>query len=228
RNSDCRVIERRRVSKRPGGFMKLKRSRFTHASWVTVLSLAIIWALPCADFLSAQSRSPIDAGTTIQVRTNEEINARDDDGRIYTGYVEQDVTDRSGRIAIPRGSNVEMMVRRNSDNDVYLDLDSVNVNGRQFGVEAQSNVVENERKEGLGANQRTGKYVGGGAVLGAIIGAIAGGGKGAAIGAGAGAAAGAGTQVLTRGRSVRVPSESLLTFRLTEPLRAGVSNAGYY
>jgi hypothetical protein len=121
-----------------------------------------------------------------------------------------------------------MLVRRSSDNDVYLDLDSITVNGRRFGVEAQSNVVESERKDGLGANQRTGKYVGGGAVLGAINGAIAGGGKGAAIGAGAGAAAGAGTQVLTRGRSVRVPAESLLTFRLTEPLRAGVSNAGYY
>src|SRR5262249_30757598 len=65
----------------------------------------------------------------------------------------------------------------------------------------------------------TGRYVGGGAILGAIIGAIAGGGKGAAIGAGAGAAAGAGAQVLTRGRSVAIPSESLLTFNLQQPLR---------
>ncbi len=35
----------------------------------------------------------------------------------------------------------------------------------------------------LGANQRTGKYVGGGAAIGAVLGAIFGGGKGAAIGA---------------------------------------------
>jgi YmgG-like glycine-zipper protein len=86
--------------------------------------------------------------------------------------------------------------------------------------------VNGDRKEGLGKNERTGKYVGGGAVLGAIIGAITGGGKGAAIGAGAGAAAGAGVQVLTRGKSVDVPSESLLTFRLSEPLRAGLQDRG--
>jgi hypothetical protein len=55
-------------------------------------------------------------------------------------------------------------------------------------------------------------------VLGTIIGAIAGGGKGAAIGAAAGAAAGAGTQTITRGRDVKVPAESLITFRLDRPL----------
>ena len=55
--------------------------------------------------------------------------------------------------------------------------------------------------------------------MGAIIGAIAGGGKGAAIGAGAGAGAGALTQVLTKGRSIKVPVESVLTFRLARPLR---------
>src|SRR5262249_27780619 len=78
--------------------------------------------------------------------------------------------------------------------------------------------TENSR-DGIGANRRTGEYIGGGALLGAVIGAIVGGGKGAAIGAGAGAAAGAGTQILTRGRTVSVPAESLITFRLEEPLR---------
>jgi hypothetical protein len=53
--------------------------------------------------------------------------------------------------------------------------------------------------------------------VGAIIGAIAGGGKGAAIGAGAGSAAGAGVQVFTRGQQVKVPSETLLEFRLQQP-----------
>jgi hypothetical protein len=55
--------------------------------------------------------------------------------------------------------------------------------------------------------------------LGAIIGAIAGGGKGAAIGAGAGAGAGALTQIITKGKSIKVPVESVLTFRLETPLR---------
>jgi hypothetical protein len=63
------------------------------------------------------------------------------------------------------------------------------------------------------------KKVGWGAGIGAVIGAIAGGGKGAAIGAGAGAGAGAGTVLATRGETVVVPTETRLTFRLTESLQ---------
>jgi hypothetical protein len=73
--------------------------------------------------------------------------------------------------------------------------------------------------QGMGANKRTAEFTGGGAALGAIIGAIAGGGKGAAIGAGAGAGGGAATQILTKGGSIKVPAESVLTFSLDKPLR---------
>ena len=59
---------------------------------------------------------------------------------------------------------------------------------------------------------------GGGALLGTLIGAVAGGGKGAAIGAAVGGAAGATTQVMTRGHEVKVPAESVLTFKLETPL----------
>jgi len=109
------------------------------------------------------------------------------------------------------------MVKSAGNNEYVLDLDSITLNGRRLGVDAATSV--RAEKEGLGVNDRTGRYVGGGAVVGAIIGAIAGGGKGAAIGAGAGAAAGAGAQVLTRGRNVNVPSESLVTFQLEQALR---------
>jgi hypothetical protein len=125
-----------------------------------------------------------------------------------------------------------MIVRQVGDKEYALDLESVSINGQRLGVEADTNAVTGERKEGLGANSRTGKYVGGGAVVGAIIGAITGGGKGAAIGAGVGAAGGAGAQVLTRGNSVKVPSESLVTFRLQEALQTspdrGFSRNGYH
>jgi hypothetical protein len=181
-----------------------------------------------ADAQTYRSSAVVDAGTNIVVRTNESIDTNDSDGRVYLGVVEQDVMDRNRRVAIPRGSDVEMIVRESSNKELVLDLDSVMVNGLRYGVASEQNIVTSEQqKEGLGANKRTGKYVGGGAVLGAIVGAIAGGGKGAAIGAGAGAAAGAGAQVLTRGGKVKVPAESLLTFRLAEPLRAGVSDNGY-
>jgi hypothetical protein len=114
---------------------------------------------------------------------------------------------------------VDLIVRELSNNDLVLDLESLTVNGRQYAVASDSIATGNGQKDGIGKNQRTAEYVGGGALLGTIIGAIAGGGKGAAIGAAAGAGAGAGTQVLTRGKTVRVPVESLLTFRLEHPLQ---------
>jgi hypothetical protein len=56
-------------------------------------------------------------------------------------------------------------------------------------------------------------------VVGAGLGAVFGGGKGAATGAAVGGAAGAGTQVITKGRTVRIPSETRLTFVLDTPVR---------
>jgi len=204
-------------------------------SLAVVVATAVFWTLCFASVAGAQGTyryqrggGTIDAGTTITVRTNETINTRNSDGEVYTGFVERDVMNRNGYVAIPRGSDVELVVRRMSNNEVLLDLDSVMINGQRYGIEGEEGaIINSDRREGLGTNERTGKYVGGGAVLGAIIGAITGGGKGAAIGAGAGAAAGAGAQVLTRGGSVRVPAETLLTFRLAQPLRPGVLESGY-
>lgn len=57
-----------------------------------------------------------------------------------------------------------------------------------------------------------------GSALGAVIGAIAGGGVGAAAGAVAGAAGGMGVSAATTGSRIVLPSESLLVFRLTQPV----------
>ena len=171
---------------------------------------------------SAQSGGTIDAGATITVRTNEQINAGASDGRVFSGVVDQDVVNRNGNVAIPRGATVELLVKKIAKNQIALDLESVTVNGQRYGIQTQDSVVNSQQSDGLGANSRTGEFLGGGAVIGAIIGAIAGGGKGAAIGGGLGAAAGAGTQVLTRGKNVNVPAESLVTFRLQQPLQTGV------
>lgn len=66
--------------------------------------------------------------------------------------------------------------------------------------------------------------IGIGSGIGAAIGAIAGGGKGAAIGAGAGAGAGTGMVLATHGDAAVIPSESVLTFRLREPVSAKASS----
>jgi hypothetical protein len=187
-------------------------------------------ALSLSFCLSAQT-DRLPAGSEIVVRTNEAIDARHpSDSRIYTGVVDRDVLDRSGRVVIPRGADAELITRDAGDTEIVVDLESVNVNGRRYVVDTQEQSITAEtgdRKEGVGANERTGKYVGGGALIGSIIGAIAGGGKGAAIGAATGAGAGAIGQTVTRGGAVRLPSESLLTFRLDRAMRVGSADDGF-
>jgi hypothetical protein len=174
-----------------------------------------------------ERRTTIEPGTVLIVRTDETIRSDRADGRVFTGSVKDDVLGSDGRLAIPAGSSIELMVRVAQDKDLILDLDSVVVEGQRYALDASSRRVGAEAsKEGVGANERTGKYVGGGAALGAIIGAIAGGGSGAAIGAGAGAVGGAIGQTVTRGREVRIPAESLLTFRIERPLTMGVVDNG--
>jgi hypothetical protein len=186
--------------------------------------LALPLALIAIQFRAKAETDTVPVGTSISVRTNEPIDIRDTaDGRIYMGVVSQDVLDRDGNVAIARGSNAELIVRNVGEHDLALDLESISVNGRRYIVSTENRTVG---KEGVGKNERTAKYVGGGALLGTIIGAIAGGGKGAAVGAIAGGAAGAGAQVYTRGREVQVPAESLLTFRLDRPLVIGRGEYG--
>src|SRR5689334_15438405 len=153
--------------------------------------LALLLCLICMG-VPASAQGFIPQGTRISVRTDRSIDTNISNGRVYHGVVDRNVYGRNGRVVIPRGSDAELMVRRISENEMVLDLDSVIVNGERYAVEASGGAISRGGDEGVGANERTGKFVGGGAILGAIVGGIAGGGKGAAIGAGAGAAAGVG------------------------------------
>jgi len=133
----------------------------------------------------------IDPGTVVAVRTNEFISSNRGDGRIYTGIVDQDVRDRDGRLAIPRGSRVELIVRVARDNDLIVDLDSVTVEGNRYAIRSEPNRVESQRDDN---------------VVGAIVGAIS------------------GAEVC--GSVVRIPRDSVLTFRLQRPLDVGVEDRG--
>ncbi len=159
----------------------------------------------------------INPGTFITVRTTQPINLDRWAERRFAGVVDQDVWDNYRRLsvpAIPRGSRVDLVVRRAPDGDLLLDLDSIDAHGVRYAVNAVPARIETD---GRGRSRGdTAAYAGGGALLGTIIGAIAGGGKGAAIGAAAGAATGLGLSY--RGRSIRVPAGSRLTFRLDEGL----------
>jgi hypothetical protein len=200
----------------------------------TLIGMAALWTLCLAQPGAAQSWTPlnyIEPGTSIPVRTTQAIDSTVQDGLVYTGVVDEDVRDREGRVALPKGATAELVVRRSSSDELVLDLDSVTVNGQRYAVDATRHPVAkggiDVKNSGIGNNEETLKHVGGGALLGTIIGAVVGGGKGAAVGAAAGAAVGAGTQILTHGRRVNVPAESLLTYRLQSGLDLGVKDTGY-
>jgi hypothetical protein len=164
-------------------------------------------------------------GTHLPVRVEETIDAAvASAGQTYAAEVTHDVLDASGAVVIPRGSNAQIIIRSAAKggrirgaSDLVLDLNSVSVGGQSYKL-STADYVEKGR-DGVGKNKRTALFSGGGAAVGAIIGAIAGGGKGAAIGAASGAGAGAGAQIITKGGSIKVPAETVLTFRLDRPLR---------
>jgi len=174
------------------------------------------------------SSTTIPNGSELSGRTNETIDSNTAAvGQTFSAIIATDVMDNFGVVKIPRGSDARLVIRSasgggiTSASDLVLDVDSLTVSGTQYRVSTGDLVQQGG--QGVGANQKTAIMVGGGAALGTLIGAIVGGGKGAAIGAAIGAGAGIGTEVLTRGKQVRVPSETLLSFRLDQDLRLQAS-----
>ena len=172
----------------------------------------------------------VPSGTQIAVRTDEAIDSQNaSEGQTFPATVLQDVTGGAGEVLIPKDSRAQLVIREltagstTGSAQLVLDLNSISVNGRSYRVSTED--VTQTSKAGIGKNRRTAEMVGGGAVLGTLIGAIAGGGKGAAIGAAAGAAAGGTAQVLTKGKQVKVPAETILRFQLDRPIH--LDAAGY-
>lgn len=174
-------------------------------------------------YTTAAEPGVLPAGTTLEVRTNEAVQADSAAvGRTYSAQLAQPIMNTDGRTIAPAGSPAQLVVMNVREggtvttDQIELGLRSITVNGQTHLVQSETQTTD---QGGLGANRRTAEMVGGGAVLGTLVGAIAGGGTGAAIGAATGAAAGAAVQVLTKGSRVDVPAESVLTFRLDQPIR---------
>jgi len=167
----------------------------------------------------------IPAGTQVSVRNDTPIDSSQAvPGQTYPAEVTTDIRDAHGKVVIPRGARAQLVTKSVSKagkirgaSELVLGVKSVSIAGRQYDV--QTTDIREKGKQGIGKNKRTGKFVGGGAAGGGIIGAIAGGGKGLIIGGLSGAAAGGAAQVLTRGKAIKIPAETLMTFRLETPVR---------
>ena len=162
----------------------------------------------------------IPAGQSLLIRMIDGVDSsKNHVGEVFHASLETDLyignvlvarkgTDVYGRLAEAKEAG-----HMSGSAELQLELMRLVIDGKDYPV-----VSSDYSLKGKARGSDTAKKVGGGAVAGAIIGAIAGGGKGAAIGAGVGSAAGAGVQVFTRGQQVKVPSETLLDFRLQQPV----------
>ena len=177
-------------------------------------------ANPAPAPLPAGSPVTIPAGQPLLVRMIDGVDSKKNNvGDIFHASLETDLN-INGALVARRGTDVYGRLAEakeaghfSGSSELQLELTRIVINGQDYPV-----VSSDYTLKGKGRGSNTAQKVGGGAVAGAIIGAIAGGGKGAAIGAGAGSAAGAGVQVFTRGQQVKVPSETLLEFRLQQPV----------
>ena len=162
----------------------------------------------------------IPAGTSISVRMLDPVDSdRNQVGDRFRATLDQPIT-VDGKVVVPDNADVEGRVvdlasagHFKGKSQLALELSRISYNGHSYSINTNK-----WSKAGGSRGKRTAATVGGGAALGAIIGAIAGGGKGAAIGAGVGAGAGTGVQAMTKGEQIHVEPETVLNFRLDQPI----------
>ncbi|HEY3837552.1 MAG TPA: hypothetical protein VGL72_13310 [Bryobacteraceae bacterium] len=163
----------------------------------------------------------IPQGTPLTVRMIDSVDSQTNRmGDTFRASIEDPVVVNEQTV-IPRGADVTVRLVDDKQSGkiagktvLTLAVTSVNVDGRPIDV-----TTGDVQQASASRSGRSAKVIGGATVLGAIIGAAAGGGRGAAIGAGSGAAVGTGAEVATKGQRVKIPSETRLTFTLSNDVR---------
>ncbi len=166
------------------------------------------------------ARLTIPAGERVSVRMIDSISsAQNTAGQVFRASLNGPLMSQ-GRVVIPAGAPASVLLssakgagRIKGSSQLEVRLSALEAHGRSYPVDSS---VFDEVGKGRGKNTvlRTGI----GAGIGAAIGAIAGGGKGAAIGSAVGGGAGFGSDALTHGQQVKIPSETVLNFQLEAPL----------
>ena len=171
-------------------------------------------------------RVTVPAGTRILIRTVDPIDSSQQKaGFRFTANLETNLQAQNVVVA-PRGSTVYGRLtqassagRMSGSSELTLELTDIVINGSNYPLLTSTFEIKDQ---GEGGN--TARKVVGGTGLGALIGGIAGGGKGAGIGALAGAGAGAAVAASRRGQQLQIPRESLLEFRLEQPVSLPVGS----
>ena len=168
----------------------------------------------------------IPAGTDLPVRISESLET----GKVQTGdQFHGALADNlviNGQTALRRGTSVTGVVTDAKDatrfrgrSELSLQLQRVKTANKTLPVSTDALV-----RQGKPRGKDTALKAGGGALFGTLLGALAGGGRGALMGAAAGGAAGTGANAITRGQQVQIPSESILHFKLSQPLTVTITH----
>jgi hypothetical protein len=192
---------------------------------VLLATLAAISTLATAQMQAAPARVTVPAGTRILIRMIDSVDSsKQQAGYRFTASLETNLQAEDVVIA-PRGAtvygrlaNAQSAGKMSGGAGLTLEITDIVINGTAYPLLTSTYEV---RSQGQGG--KTAKRTFGGAGLGALIGGVAGGGKGAAIGAASGGALGATVSAATPGKQVAVPSESLLEFRLEQPVSLPVA-----
>ena len=160
----------------------------------------------------------IPAGTHISVRTIDGIDStKNRVGDRFQASLEEPLT-VGDNVVVAKGTDVYGRLVESKESGTFtgrsqlrLEVTGILVNGQTVPL-----VTGEYELTGKSRGASTAKRTIGGAAVGTIIGALAGGGKGAAVGAGVGGGLGAGSEVITKGDQVKVPSETLLDFTLQQ------------
>jgi hypothetical protein len=161
------------------------------------------------------------AGTLVIVRLSDPLSSdRNKTGDGFTAILDQPLV-AQGWVVARRGQTVTGQVavaqkagRVQGASQLAVELTELEaVDGGQMPVRTelvQSSAGTSRGRDAVGIGTTTG--------MGAVIGAAAGRGEGAAVGAGIGAVAGIAGVLSTRGRATELYPETLLTFRLQDPV----------
>jgi len=190
-------------------------------SFISVVAICALLITPAS--LIARDQVTIPPGTVVSVRMIDSISSDINyAGQTFRGTIADPI--RIGnRTVVPRGASayVKLVDARSAGrikgrSELMLQLVRIGDGNRSYPV--ASNVLA---FRGKSESKKTGKNAGIGALAGGGLGLLFGGGKGAAIGAGLGAGTGVAANAIEKGEQVRIGSESVVHFRLSDPLRVG-------
>jgi hypothetical protein len=158
----------------------------------------------------------VPVGTPIVVRLEQTVSAKNSNvGDSFSGVLAQSVVVH-GVTVIRSGAPVTGVVTAAKGQGRFKGSGDLAIAIKRVGDYAVSTTAYEAVSKGKG--KRTAGFIGGGGGGGALIGGLAGGGKGALIGGLLGAGAGTAGAALTGNKDITVPAESVVTFKLAEPV----------